>query len=105
MSGASIGGGGAEVIEDAPTARPIGEALPPHAELREVWVREHTVELEGTVPQAPGHAELVCRSRERGDEVRLPAALVAEHFSAALALSALARGGEPETWDLWLDDL
>src|SRR3954447_11855301 len=105
MSGASIDGGGAEVIENAPTARPIGEALPPHAELRQTWVRERTVELEGTLPTASGRAELVCRSRERGDEVRLPAVVTGEHFRAELPLAALARAGAPERWDLWLDGL
>src|SRR3954470_10017348 len=105
MSGASIDGGGAELIENAPTARPIGEALPPHAELRETWVRERTVELEGTLPGAAGHGELICRSRERGDEVRLPAVVAGGHFSAELPLTALARAGAPERWDLWLDGL
>src|SRR3954453_8355480 len=103
MSGASIDGGGAEVIEDAPTARPIGEALPPHAELRETWVRERTVELAGTLANAAGHGELVCRSRERGDEVRLPAVVTSGHFSAEVPLAALARAGARERWDLWLD--
>src|SRR3954469_7133161 len=105
MSGASIDGGGAELIEDAPTARPIGEALPPHAELRQTWVRERTVELEGTLPNAAGSGELVCRSRERGDEVRVPAVVSGEHFRAELPLTALARAGAPERWDLWLDGL
>jgi glycosyltransferase involved in cell wall biosynthesis len=91
------------VIENAPTARRIGEPLPPHAELRAAWVRERTLELEGTLPSTA--SELVCRSRERGDELRLPATVEGERFTAQLPLASLARAGEPETWDLWLDAL
>src|SRR4051794_26510768 len=91
------------MIENAPTARRNGEALPPHAEMHEAWVRARTLELAGTLPAAALHAELVCRSRERGDELRLPATVAGERFSAEVPLDSLARAGGRETWDLWLD--
>src|SRR5689334_20387551 len=96
---------GGAVIENAPTARRIGEPLPPHAELHAAWVRDRTLELEGSLPIVAAQMELICKSRERGDEVRVPATVAGERFSAELPLETLARAGDPETWDLWLDAL
>ncbi|HET6551641.1 MAG TPA: glycosyltransferase, partial [Solirubrobacter sp.] len=71
-----------------------------HAELRRVWVRARTVALEGDLPAGAASAEVVCRSRERGDERRAPASVEDGAFSAEIDLEGLARPGEAELWDV-----
>jgi glycosyltransferase involved in cell wall biosynthesis len=99
-----------EACEVAPYAAEDGglslriAPLAPHAELSRAWVGERTVRLEGSVPTGGGRLELVCRSRERGDELVSAVSAVGAGFTAELELERLVRAGaEPEVWDLYVD--
>src|SRR5919199_6557556 len=83
--------------------------LPTRPDLQRVEIDENrTLVLRGRLPRgpaAPPHppAGLICRSRERGDEVRAPAEVDDGAFRAAVDLHALVRdAGDHEVWDLYL---
>src|ERR671928_814324 len=83
--------------------------LPTRPDLQRVDIDEdRTLVLRGLLPRgpaAPPHppAGLICRSRERGDEVRARAEVDNGAFRATVDLHALVRdAGDVEVWDLYL---
>ena len=80
--------------------------LAEYAEVRRVEVGASSVTVEGTVPRARSARQdgrLICRSRERGDEVTVLASVTSGDFTAELDLHRLVRhGDETEVWDLYL---
>src|ERR671932_150991 len=83
--------------------------LPTRPDLQRVDIDENrTLVLRGLLPRARGApprppAGLICRSRERGDEVRALAEVENGAFRATVDLQALVRdAGDLEVWDLYL---
>jgi glycosyltransferase involved in cell wall biosynthesis len=92
----------AKVLEgDVPVVR--CRALRPHAEVRRVEVDDEAIAIEGDPPATDGDLRLVAVSRREKTERVAPVAIEAGRFKARLPLGPLARDGDTDAWDLWLE--
>ena len=92
----------AKVLEgDVPVVR--CRSLPPHAEVTRVEVEDEAIAIEGEPPGAEGDLRLVAVSRRDKAEHTAPVAIEGGHFKTRLPLAQLAREGDTDAWNLWLE--
>jgi glycosyltransferase involved in cell wall biosynthesis len=90
----------AKVVDDLPVVR--CRSLPPHAEVARVEFDDDAIAIEGRLPAADGGFRLAAVSRQDKTERTAPIAVDGERFETRLPLAELARGGDPDVWDLRL---
>ena len=78
-------------------------ALPPHAEVTRVEVEDEAIAIEGEPPDASGDLRLVAVSRHDKVERAAPVAIEGGRFKTRLPLGQLAREGDTDAWNLWLE--
>jgi glycosyltransferase involved in cell wall biosynthesis len=92
----------AKVLDDeVPVVR--CRSLPPHAEVTRVEVEDQAIAIEGEPPDAEGDLRLVAVSRRDKAERTAPVVIEGGRFKTRLPLAQLAREGDTDAWNLWLE--